>query len=176
MKPILKLYIKAFLLIGLLYASLMAISEYIYHESFSFVSFLFHATFFGGLMSAALVSIHKYNLSDQGITDPSEENLKAVQQTEFISKVSKAEFISRLSKDKVTSKMELKTEDEILKLNTGVTWRSWGEKIEIRISSVSEGMFKYQVQSKPKLSTTIIDFGKNIENILLIQKLVNNDA
>ena len=157
-----------------MYASLMAITGYIDGESFSIVKFLFHAIFFGGTMSITLVSIHRYNLSDQGITDPSEENLKAVQQTEFISKVSKDEFISRLSNDKVMSKMKLKIEDEILKLNSGITLKSWGETIAIRISSVSEGMFKYQVLSKPKLSITIIDFGKNMENILMIQKLVKS--
>jgi len=174
MKPILKLYIKAFLIMGLLYASLMAISGYIDGESFRIGKYLFHAIFFGGTMSLTLVSIHKYNLSDQGITNPSEENLKAVQQAEFISNVSKDEFMSRLSKDKVMSRMKMKIDKGTLKLNSGITWKSLGETIVINISSVSEGMFKYQVLSKPKLPTTIVDFGKNIENILMIQKLVKN--
>ncbi|MBE27378.1 MAG: hypothetical protein CMN33_06815, partial [Saprospirales bacterium] len=99
---------------------------------------------------------------------------KSVQQTEFISKVSRDEFISRLSKDKVMSRMKLKTNEGTLKLNSGVTWKSWGETIAIKISSASEGMFKYQIQSKPKLPITIIDFGKNLENILMIKKLVKN--
>tara|TARA_Y100000385_G_scaffold269916_1_gene308447 strand:+ start:385 stop:915 length:531 start_codon:yes stop_codon:yes gene_type:complete len=174
MKPILKLYIKAFLIMGLMYASLMAITGYIDGESFSIFKFLFHAIFFGGTMSLTLVSIYKSNLNDKGITNPSEENLKSVQQTEFISKVSRDEFISRLSKDKVMSRMKLKTNEGTLKLNSGVTWKSWGETIAIKISSASEGMFKYQIQSKPKLPITIIDFGKNLENILMIKKLVKN--
>ena len=159
---------------GLTYASFMAIADYIDNESFSILKFLLHAIFFGGTMSLTLVSIHKSNLNDKGITDPSEENLKAVQTTEFITRVSKDEFISRLSKDKIMSRMKLKINDETLKLNSGITWKSWGEKIAIKISSASEGMFKYEIQSKPKLPITIIDFGKNLENILMIKKLVKN--
>ncbi len=174
MKPILKLYIKAFLIMGLTFASFMAIADYIGNQSFSVLKFLLQAIFFGGTMSLTLVSIHKSNLNKKGITDPSKENLKTIQTTEFITKVSKDEFISRLSKDKIMSRMKLIINDEDLKLNSGITWISWGEIIAIKISSASEGMFKYEIQSKPKLPITIIDYGKNLENILMIKKLIKN--
>jgi hypothetical protein len=171
MKPIEKLYIKVFLFTGLFYSSAMAITGYIDDGVFSVGKILFHTIFFGGIMSLTLVSMHVSNLNDQGILEPSEADLKSTQSAEFVSKVSKEEFLSRISDHAVMSQMKLKSNDDILRLNSGITWKSWEERIAIKISSASDNIFEYQIESRPKLCLTQIDFGKNIENIVMIREL-----
>ncbi len=171
MKPVSKLYLKTFLVMGILFALSTTINDVTTGHPFNFQKFLFLGILFGGFMSLILVTMHKNGLKAIGITEPTEEELKPNQQAEFISKMSKSDFIKRLSQDKVYSKMKLSEKDAVINLKSGYTWKSFGESITVKISDLTTDTFKYQVQSKPKLPTTLIDYGKNLENILRIKEL-----
>ena len=176
MKPVSKLYLKTFLVMGNLFALSTTITDVSTGHPFSIQKFLFLGLIFGGSMSLILVTIHKNSLKAIGITEPTEEELKPTQQAEFISETSKSDFIKRLSQDKIYSKMKLSKKDAVINLKSGYTWKSFGEAITIRINESATDTFKYQVESKPKLPMTLIDYGKNLENILRIKELANTTS
>jgi len=171
MQPKLKLYIKVFIIAGLLYAISMSIADYLGGDPFSSAKFLISALIFGGAMSLTLVSMHISSLKEQGVPNPSDEDLKAIQRAEFTSKVSQDEFVSKLSTHEELSKMKLQSNEDGVTLKTGITWRSWGETLAIKITPNSTQEYTYHVSSKPKLPLTLTDFGKNLKNIKLIREL-----
>ena len=65
-------------------------------------------------------------------------------------------------------KLEIKGQDPeqgIVEAETGQTWKSWGEQVRIRFESVSPDQTRIEVASRSAVSTTLIDFGKNRENV-----------
>ncbi len=50
----------------------------------------------------------------------------------------------------------------IINASTGLSWRSWGEMIHIRVVSVEEEV-EVQIESSPK--TQLIDWGKSKKNV-----------
>ena len=73
-------------------------------------------------------------------------------------------------------KIQLKRKDiklGIIEIETGRSWRSFGEKIGIALHKSQDGKLCVTVSSRPKVFTTVIDFSKNFENvqrIILVMK------
>ncbi len=61
-------------------------------------------------------------------------------------------------------------------LKSGTTWQSWGEQIKNILKSDNNSVYEYQLTSIPKLKTTILDYGKNIESINQFERLLKNIA
>lgn len=57
---------------------------------------------------------------------------------------------------------------------TGVTWKSWGEQIEFEIMQGINGSVSITISSKPRVKTTIFDYGKNASNINAIAKALKS--
>ena len=62
------------------------------------------------------------------------------------------------NQDKNSGKIEAKT---------GFSLKSFGEKVEIKINPKTNEVL---ISSKPSVSTTLFDYGKNLENV---QKILN---
>lgn len=59
-----------------------------------------------------------------------------------------------------------------IRIKTGMTWKSFGENILITVSSDVKEECKVSVSSKPIIKTTLVDYGKGIENVrLLIEEI-----
>ncbi|MEB1808867.1 MAG: hypothetical protein LPK26_16525 [Bacillaceae bacterium] len=56
-------------------------------------------------------------------------------------------------------------EKGIIQAKTGVNIQTWGDKLEFHIQKVDEEVSKVWVQSRPIVPTTLIDYGKNLNNI-----------
>ncbi|WP_054027694.1 hypothetical protein [Bacillus sp. FJAT-28004] len=56
----------------------------------------------------------------------------------------------------------------IFSVNIGINWRTWGDIIHFDIKGINENKCIVEVTSRPKMETTLIDFGKNLENIIKI--------
>jgi hypothetical protein len=54
--------------------------------------------------------------------------------------------------------------------------KSWGEEIKIILKSKTKSEFEYMISSSPKLKTTLVDYGKNLENINRIENAIKNIA
>ncbi len=174
MKPTTKLYLKIFLYSGVFFGLLTVIMDLIFGDKLSIWEFLAAALFFGVFMSLVLVSINIYNLKKMGLKDFSDEDLAVKQKREIVSTLNIPEIIERLKKDEKTGKMKLKMLENGIQLTSGVSWESWGEVINIIQIPNGENKYKYQIMSKPKLSTSIIDYGKNFENVTRIKKILED--
>ncbi len=58
---------------------------------------------------------------------------------------------------------------------SGISIRSWGEKLTFQITKINQSNSIIQIKSSPKVLTTLFDFGKSKENILRIKnELISN--
>ena len=176
MKPLPKLYLKTFLLTGIPYGLIMIGFDLLDGDAFKMWKFLFLTFFFGISMSLTLVSFHKYRLKKNGIQELSDENLGVTQTKEIQTKIRKTELISKLKKDPIIGKMKMIETENGIALKSGVSWKSWGEEIKIVLKSETDPDFEYQISSSPRLKTTIIDFGKNLQNLNRIENVIKNIA
>ncbi len=174
MKPTTKLYLKVFLITGFNFGLLTVIMDLILGNKLSIWGFLSAALFFGVFMSLILVSISISRLKKMGLKDFSDEDLAMKQKREIVSALNIPEIVERLKKDEKTGKMKLQMLENGIQLSSGVSWESWGEIINIIQIPIEENKYKYQIISKPKLSTTIIDYGKDFENVNRIKKILED--
>lgn len=174
MNPIAKLYLKTFLLTGLPFGLLTQGFDLVGGGEFSLWKFLFMTFFFGLTMSLILVSFHRYRLKKSGIQELTNQNV-GVNQTRIVkSTLTKAELIQKLENDPVFGNINRKETETGIFFNTAMTWKSWGEKIEIRLKPHQEIGFEYHISSKPKLKTTLVDYGKNLENVDWIENMIKD--
>ena len=55
--------------------------------------------------------------------------------------------------------------DGIIIAETGLSWKSFGENLLLKLKRVGSKQTQIKILSKPKVRTTMIDFGKNFENV-----------
>ncbi len=161
---------------GIPYGLIMLLFDLIDGGVFIFSRFLFYTVLFGVLMSLTLVGFYKNRLNKKGINEITEDTLKVKQQVKIQSDLTKNELVKHLKNDAYFSKMTLEESVNEINLCSKVTWWSWGEMITILISTGNNKLNKFDITSKPKVSTTLVDFGKNKENILLLINLINRHS
>ena len=173
MKPIIKLYLKTFILTALPY---YLISTLFNLGDENELIFVIRTLTFGLFMSLTLVSIHRYKLRQTGIENFTDDNLGVYQTRMIETELTKNELLEKLKSDSVFGKLKWKEMDNGVSATTGFSFFSWGEEIRILIKSIKEASYDYQVSSKPKLQTTIVDFGKNLSNVNKIERIIKNFA
>lgn len=176
MKPTIKLYLKAFLLTGTLFGLITLVFELVDENRFNLWKFLIMAFIFGITMSLILVSVHIFILKKNGIKEITDENLKVNQTKNLKSKMNNTELIQKLKNDPIIGKMKMTEIENGILIKTKMTWKSFGEVIKIISKSDENSDFEYQVSSCPKLKTTLLDYGKNLENITRIEKVIKDIA
>jgi hypothetical protein len=115
---------------------------------------------------------HVRALKKLGIEQVSNKHLKLEQHQIFKSNLQKAELISRLMQDSFFRIMKISETENGIILRSGASWRSWGESITVVIQPVNTGEYNLEVMSKPSLFTTLFDQGKNLENVVRLEKVV----
>lgn len=176
MKPLTKLYLKAFLITGIPYGLIMLGLDLAEGHGFRLWKLIFTILFFGSTMSLILVSFHRYRLKKNGIQEITSENLRVNQSKNIEFELNRKELVDKLKSDPIIRRMKMiETEDGIL-IKSRMTWKSWGENIKINLNSTKDTIFEYQVSSSPNLRTTLIDYGKNLENINRIEKVLKSIA
>jgi hypothetical protein len=172
MKPIPALYLKSFLVFGLPFSILMWMADFTSGQVLYFWKYLAEGFMFGALMSITLVTIQVASLKSKGVKDFTDENLKVIQRQVIQSGLTRDGLITRLENDKNFRKMKVATDANGLKITTPASWQSMGETIAVNVTPIHPGMNEFEIISKPKLGTTILDFGKNLENVRRIERLV----
>jgi hypothetical protein len=56
---------------------------------------------------------------------------------------------------------------------TGINWKTWGDTILFRLSRLNDDTTLVRVSSRPSARTTLVDFGKDLENVQLIISFLN---
>ena len=157
---------------GIPFALLMTLMDVFLGEEFSVFKFIFHTVFFGGTMAMFAMYMQKGRLKKMGVTDFTTENLAVNQSRVIQSNISIKELIDRLKSDEFFGKMKLKENRNVIQLRSKASWRSWGEKIRIIIISEESGLIKYDVFSEPVIGITLVDYGKNLENVERLERLM----
>lgn len=124
---------------------------------------------FYGLFMALILGAMNQFLTKQLKTDYN-ENLLGVHQVQLVT-------LKHSFEDAITacqsSLLELKyctithTDMElgVIHAQTKTTWKSFGEKIMLTVSTAEPDLCKITISSRPALKTTLVDYGKNVENV-----------
>jgi ascorbate-specific PTS system EIIC-type component UlaA len=68
---------------------------------------------------------------------------------------------------------ESESEDEtVLKFRSPMKWKSWGEIVYVRLFTGWQSRLNLEITSIPIVSTTLIDYGKNKNNVDMISKMI----
>jgi hypothetical protein len=59
---------------------------------------------------------------------------------------------------------------------TGLNWETAGEKIGLRITRVDDNTSRIRIESRPRLSTTLIDYGRNLHNVNMISRYLRGQT
>lgn len=172
MKAITIQFLKSFAVLGISYALIMLLMEPIIGNEFDLYKIIKTSVFFGLAMSVVFIALQVYRLNQMGVTELSKENISVVQKRVFLSNLTKVKVIERINIDPTCSKMKIKKTDTGLKLSTRMSMKSWGENVYVDIIPAEENKIRITITSKPKIKTTIVDLGKNLENVNLLSKLL----
>jgi hypothetical protein len=58
----------------------------------------------------------------------------------------------------------------------GINWKTWGDIITFHIKKTTNGITYVTISSRPRARTTLVDFGKNLENIIKVTSFLKKHA
>ena len=174
MKPFTKHFIKIFLQTGITFGIIMTLFDFYNGREIKIWKVLFNVLFFGFWMASFFTYFTKRTHKKKGITKLTNEILSVNQLTEIISDLSIKELIEKLKNDTIFKAMNMKEIDNGIIIKSGISLKSWGEKIQITETKNDKEKRTLIISSKPKLKTTLVDFGQNKENIDRVVKLIKN--
>jgi len=174
MKPILILFLKNILLIGITYGLFMFVFDLAFGIDFGLEKSIYRAIIFGVSMSLIFILAQLYSLKKSGVTKFTSDNLKVKQSRILKSKLTKQEIIDKLENDTRFTIIKFQENENRIYLKTQTSFKSWGEKITITVHPLENEFNEYKITSRPALSTTLADFGKNFQNVNRIEELIIN--
>jgi hypothetical protein len=128
--------------------------------------------FFGILMSAVLGTWQWRAAARRRVTDPAAPDGVDVgvhRRSTIRVEVPAAEILRRssdaagvLRRGRVTA---VEDADRIVTLRVGMSWRSWGERVELRLHPQSPSVTDVIVTSRPVFPWTLVDYGVNAGNV-----------
>lgn len=86
-------------------------------------------------------------------------------------------FESCISSLQQLAKCQIQRQDRtmgVIEAQTGMSWKSCGEKVLFIISKDGDNRCKLTVSSRPSVVTTLVDYGKNADNIKTIVDFFSN--
>ncbi|MBL7472555.1 hypothetical protein [Robertkochia sediminum] len=172
MTPITKLFLRTFFITGITFTGIMTAFELTSGEDLQPWKMAIRGIGFGLPMAIIAAYSYKRSLKDKDGTTFSDSDLEVIQVKRFTSQMAPDALMEKIRKDTRFGKMKITETDKGIWLRSGITWKSWGENIRIDMVSEGEGRFEYEVRSKPKVVTTIVDYGKNAENLKRIETLL----
>ncbi len=172
MKPLVLLLVKTFLLTGLGFTLTMALIDLIFDGKVSLWESVYRLIFFGTIMTLAFGLSHINALKRLGVKTFTAENLSVKQKRVVLSTLSLKDILSRLKTNPDFNKMEVIEEGNRILLSSKISWMGWGEKISIQPLQVLGSGTEYEITSQPKLGTTLVDSGKNLQNVMEVERLM----
>lgn len=172
MSQVTELYLKTFVLSGLMFSVSMGIVELISEGQFHLVQFFCLFFIYGVLSSSIFVSKHI-----RLIREFDNEYLMGNKDIKILSYLNVDTLFKELEKDPSVGRMQIEKRGEEIKLRSKIAWRSYNE-IRILLISVSNEQFEYSVTSEPNIRNTIDDYKvihNNLNRIKEILEINNSD-
>lgn len=63
----------------------------------------------------------------------------------------------------------------IINAKVGLNWKTWGDKISFKLTNIGINRTRVEFSSKPVVPTTLVDYGKNLENIEIINNFLKGN-
>jgi hypothetical protein len=123
-------------------------------------------------MAGTMVPLHIKALKKKHGGPLTEEQIKLYQSREVASPLGKSEILQRLKEDPLTSRMKITESEEEIRLRTGLSPSSFGERIRIRFS----GQQQLTLSSRPIFFMNVVDSGKNWQNVEYLEKLLTENG
>lgn len=172
MKPITIFLLKSFLILGLGFALVMGLIDLIFEGKVNLWESVYRLFFFGTIMTFAFGLSQINGLKRLGVKTFTAENLSVKQKKIVISNLNMQDILSRLKTNPGFKKMKVIEQGNRLLLSSNISWKGWGEKITIQPLHASGTETEYEIMSQPKLSTTLFDSGKNMQNVMEVEKMM----
>ena len=173
MKAATLLYSKSFLVTTISFGVLMIIFDYATGSDIELFSFLLTIVLFGLTMSLVFVSLQISELKRLGVEELTAESLSVEQHRSFTSSLTKQKAVERINIDPAFSKMKIRKTASGLRIKTPITLKSFGEVINIEFNQpLANDPLKISISSRPKIKTTMVDLGKNMENVNSLYQLL----
>lgn len=165
-----KLHLKIFFWTGFLFTAVIEGVDILRGE-IDFTNLLFNFFWFGLLMSLTLVHLQVSSLRDLGVQEFTKENLSPIQRSDLITKMDLDTIKNHIEANDHFLKASTKIFENTLLIDTAVSWLSMGERISITETFSEPGKISYQIESKPKIPFTMVDYGKNLRNVIELENL-----
>ena len=165
-----KRYWELFLRMGIPYGLGMGLLYAIKHRSAKagLTAAIVMGSAFGILMSAFGESLQRRAVRRR-VSQLTESALSVRQCRSLVVPLSyEAAFALGRSSLEVLGRCTIQQEDlsgGIIRVKTGMRWKSFGERITVTVRSLSGESTEIALHSQPILSTVMIDFGQNFDNI-----------
>jgi len=134
--------------------------------------------FFGTLVSYILISLHK-SFSRKVETDSFNHDFGIFQSRRIEIPISYEDTYSlclqslnTINRSSVTSQSFNKGE---IKARAGLNWKTWGDNVFLKVVK-EEGATIVEISSRPSARSTLVDFGKNLDNVERIKKFLLDNA
>lgn len=174
MNPVLSLYLRQFLIVGIIFGLWAAFSNFIAEGKIDPYEVVFQFIFCGLILSWILVHYHIEQIKNLGFKELSQDILASKQERLIMSNLTQRELIDTIINDQVLGKMYLlKKEHEII-LRSGVSFYSLGSTVGIENIDRVDGNHIYKVTSEPRYYIGQADGGKSLKYITQIEKLMTN--
>lgn len=159
---------------GVPFALLLMLMNYVtIGTSFSWGEFLWLSMFSCAVHSFFFLNwLPLRKLFDDKAYDDEIVNTSAVtRQKQIVSTNTKNDLMLKLKSSQYFAKAKIINLDGKIRIIKGMTFKSWGEIINIKIAE-AEGKYEYNIVSMPKQQMTIFDFGVNKKNVEQIENLL----
>jgi|GEM_PF-6176777 hypothetical protein len=83
-------------------------------------------------------------------------------------------FVAELATGKFSGDVQLERGSGSIVLRTKVTGKSFGEIVKVYINKSDSASSIVTISSKPLISTTLVDYGKNAENMEIIRAAIRD--
>lgn len=163
-----KLYRRLFLRAGLPFAIIMALVLTLSHGFVAGCIYgLLAGIAFGLLMSIMLGSLHiaavrRISGGDIDITAVNHSGTALVAHPPEAALELCAAAVGTLKGGEILSQNEA---GGILEARSGKTWKSFGERITFTLADRGDGITEVAFASRPAAGTTVVDYGKNLQNV-----------
>lgn len=132
--------------------------------------------YFGGFMSLSLGFLHIKSVERMALGKSAEAmGVHHVRNVELRLPYDKA-FDLCIESLSLIKKCKIRNEDRFqgrIVAKAGMTWKTWRDTISFEVRKTGNGGIQIEVSSRPALRTTMVDYGKNLENVEKIVEFLN---
>lgn len=79
------------------------------------------------------------------------------------------ESVNKIKRSKVVKEDRLNGK---IDARGGITWKTFGDKIEFNLKKIDEDYTEVEFSSRPLVAYTIVDYGKNFDNVQIIEGIL----